>query len=169
MFRVKSIKIQMYGGIIGGSALLYIAMEAFDIANKYSKSGYYYWSKDVRNVTAATNNLGIFLLLVGAVLLGLGIAAAILKNTGKICPGCERVFTRTTAMCPKCRIDLTHAESAKIYLAVKPKIMPKGTPSASNRLPGVWQQSGNKKFCACCGKELSVEVAFCPHCGNKVN
>ena len=169
MFQLKNIKIQMYGGIIGGSAVLYIAMFVFKLANKQTKSGYYYWSKDVRNVTSAINNIGIFFSLRGVVLLGLGIVAVILKNTGKICPNCDRIYGQNTVKCSTCKTDLTYAKSVKAYLSEKPEIMSKGTSGMSNGQSTVCSLNVSQRFCAYCGKELSAKVLFCPHCGNKVN
>lgn len=169
MFQLKSIKIQMYGGIIGGSVILSSAISILEFTHKHSKSGYYFWSKDVRNVTSAINNIGVFLLLVGTVLLGLGVVATILKNTGKICPNCERIYDQNTVKCSMCKTDLTYAKNVKAYLSEKPKMVPKGTFSMSNGRSVVRPLNVNKRFCVYCGKELVAEVVFCPHCGNKVN
>lgn len=169
MVGVKNIKIQMYGGLIGAAVVFMAASLLFDTAKKYTRSGYYYWSRDVRDVVSIMNGIGVFLLLIGVGLLGAGIVAMILKKSGKFCPDCEKVFFRTAVMCPRCKTDLRYAKSVKMYLSERPRIMPKGTIETNNRQQISRSYSRTNRFCAHCGKELVAEVIFCPYCGNKAN
>ena len=169
MFQLKNIKIHTYGWIFGAITVFFFADTILDSANKFSTSDYYYWSKDVRNVASSIRTFANFLFLVSAIQMGIGIMALVLKNTGKYCPDCERIYSKSAIKCPRCKTDLTHAKSVKEYLAKKPKIIPKATPTILSRPPIIWKQNDHKKFCTYCGNELSVESAFCPHCGNKIN
>lgn len=169
MFGVKNIKIQMYVGLIGAASAFMSASSMFSIAKKCTKISYYYWSRDVRDVASIMDGIGIFLLLIGVVLLGVGLAAVMSKKTGMFCPNCEKVFFKFAVKCPRCKADLRYAKSVKEYLSEKPRIMPKGTVEMNNRQPIGRPYNGNKRFCAYCGNGLTVEAAFCPHCGNKAN
>ncbi len=169
MYRARNIKMLMFINFIGAISWYILAIILFRDASKYYNNGYYYWSSGIRDAASKLTMGGLLFLFGGSVQLALGFSAAVLKNIGKVCPDCERVFLSSINVCTKCKTDLTYAKSVKEYVAVKPKIIPKGIQNISSVSPMVGQQNGNKRFCAYCGKELSVRAAFCQQCGNKVN
>lgn len=169
MLGIKNIKIQMYVGFIGAAIVFMTALAVFDTAKKYTRSSYYYWSRDARDVVSIMNGIGIFLMLIGVALLGLGFAAMILKKCGKFCSECETVFFWFAVMCPRCKTDLRYAKSVKTYLAERPQLMSKGDIEINSGQQRGRPYNANNRFCVYCGKELMTEVVFCPYCGNKVN
>lgn len=169
MLGVKNIKKQMYVGFIGAAIVFMTASAVLDTAKKYTRSSYYYWSRDVRDVVSIMNGIGIFLILIGVVLLGSGFSAMILIKCGKFCPECEKVFFRFVVMCPRCKTDLRYAKSVKTYLAERPLVMSMEPIEINGGQQSGRSYSGNSRFCTYCGKELVTKVAFCPYCGNKTN
>lgn len=169
MFEVKNIRIQMRVGIMTAVIVFMLSGFVFHIAQKCSKSYYYYWSGDLKNMVSIMNVLGIFLLFIGIVLMGVGLAAAILINTGKVCPDCEKVYMNSAVVCPRCNRDLRYAKSIREYLVEKSKNISRGAAGTVNQQPIGRQYHVKKRFCAYCGEELLAEAVFCPHCGNKGN
>lgn len=154
MFKVKEIKTAKIGFCVSAvlisiGVILMYAMAANIPA--YSRS------RDVRSLRTFCIVAGVILGLVAAVQYGLAIGAWILEKHGRVCPQCERVYSKLVEKCPRCNCDMSHALNVKEALISKPLLDDKQMMS-----------SVGQNFCTICGEKLGNDNLFCPRCGKEI-
>ncbi|MDE5587961.1 MAG: zinc-ribbon domain-containing protein [Acetatifactor sp.] len=154
MFKVKEIKIAKIVFCVSAVLISIVVILMFAMA---ANIPVYSRSRDVRLLRTFCIVGGVIFGLVAAVQYGLAIGTWILEKHGRVCPQCERVYSKLAERCPRCNCDMSHALSVREALISNPLLDNKQMMS-----------SVGQNFCTICGEKLRSDNLFCPRCGKKI-